>query len=200
MGCKLLPNEISALIGGGLALMGVFIGLGIQYLVDESREKKIIRGFLQTIQEDLTIIWDNLNEGTKDLWKEFEKEKKEGKTPLFSGNVSVSPDYLAIYHSNANLIGRVKNSNLRRKIVKAYASLQGLLEGYKVNSWRLDEKSKAVKENPSLYNKFNFELRYNAPKLKKKHDDFAELMEDLLETLEKELGRCKEWDFRSSQR
>ena len=201
MGCELLPNEISALIGGGLTVLGIFIGLGIQYLIDEGREQKIIQGFLQAVQEDITILWDEINEATGDLWKKFEKEKKEGKIPIFSSRISVSPDYLIIYSSNANLIGRVKNSNLRRKIVKVYTSFQALIEGYKMNSRVLNECREAVHEgNHSLYSKLNFELRDNAPELKEKHDDFAELMEDFLEMLEKELSQCKEWDFRSSQR
>ena len=42
--------------------------------------------------------------------------------------MSLTQDYFTIYHSNANLIGQVPNSKLRRRIVKIYTSLKVLID------------------------------------------------------------------------
>ncbi|MXZ13309.1 MAG: hypothetical protein F4Y78_04800 [Candidatus Dadabacteria bacterium] len=190
MGCEFSLSDTSALIGGGLTILGVCIGLLGQHLFEKRRQQNIVRGFLETLYEEFNALWEQINGVAEKHWKEFEKEKKEGKKPILHLYlVSISKDDLAIYRSNANLIVQIKDSDLRRKIVEVYMSFQALIEGYKINNRLLDERIEVegMLENEALLEQISSELHNRALDLERKHDDFRQSIEDLFKMLKKRI-------------
>lgn len=185
MECQLSSSVIGGLIAGGFAILAVYVAFGKQNERDEKRQQEIIQGVLQAFYEELGEVWDQYVEMTGDFWEKFQK----GKGEVLYLRISVSPDYLVIYRSNANLIGQIKDSELRRKIVRVYALLQSLVECYKINSDLVAQREKAIfDKNQELVDDTYIQLQSYALKLKEDHDRFRGLIEDLFKMLEKELS------------
>lgn len=153
---------------------------------DEKRQKEIILGFLQAIEEELHVLWNLYLEEFGVSWKNFE----EGKEEVFYVRVSISQDYFTIYHSNADLIGQIPDLDLRRKIVEVYTSLKAIIDNYKINSRLVDEHKKAVSNSDYFAATSSYsELQLHAPKLKGYHDELVGLMEDIFKRLEEQLSK-----------
>ena len=218
-------NFISALIGviaGGLitgyfSLKSVDKALEGQKELNKEDQRKIILGVLQAVYEEIYALQNQLNEVAESYWEEFEERRKNGTGAIFSCRLSVSQDYLAIYRSNANLIGQIEPEELRRQIVKVYTALQALIEQYRLNTMLLNEcreavanfkeadfrwkavinrlKERGVREKEIevnlkriLHNDIFSELETYAPELKKGHNDFEDLTKELFRMLKEIYG------------
>ena len=152
---------------------------------DEKRQKGLVLGVLQAIEEELHVLWKLYVREFGASWKNFE----EGKEDVFYVRVLISQDYFTIYHSNADLIGQIPDSNLRRKIVEVYTSLKAITDNYKINSRLVDEHIKAGINGDYFSSTSSYsELKLFAPKLKAYHDELVGLMEDVFERLEEQLS------------
>ena len=203
----LYSNLMASVVVGLITLLGVYLTLRGQRQCDKDRQEEIIQGVLQALYEELKEVWERLDEVAVDYWKKYEEEKGNKKRSIFSCHLTVSQDYLTIYRSNANLIGQIKRSELRRKIVRVYTLLQALVEGYRINTEFLDKCEEAdirwqaaeakgdeaeVKANKVLYERFYSKLEKYAPQLQKEHKYLKQLIEeDLLEMLREEFSKCR---------
>jgi hypothetical protein len=52
---------------------------------------------------------------------------------------AVGFDYFTIFHSNAFLIGRIDNVELRRLMVQTYTHAKGLIDSYRLNNSMLEK-------------------------------------------------------------
>ena len=178
-----------------------------QRQLDKDRQEEIVDGVLQAFYGELNILWERLNEVVGDRWKKYEEEEKKGKEAIFPLNLPFSGDYIPVYRSNANLIGQInKPPDLRQKIVIAYALFESLIRSYKLNTllvqkrqevrmmWKEAETKKDTEEvtvNKMLYEECSSSLQKFAPRLKARHDQFGELIEDLLKVLEEKFPHLK---------
>ncbi len=198
---------MGSVVVGLITLLGVYLTLRGQRQLDKSRQEEIVEGVLQALYEELDILWERLNELVKDDWEKYEEEKIKGKKAIFSCNLPIRKDYFTVYNSNANLIGQVnKPPDLRRKIVKVYTLFGALIEGYRKNTELLQKREEIrirwreaqtkgdtgeVTVNDMLYEECSSSLRVIAPKLKERHDEFGNLIEDLLKVLEEKFPHLK---------
>ena len=202
----------------------MYLTLQGQRQQDKGRQKEIIRGVLQAIYEELDSFWEQLNEEVDFYWEIFDWEMfGQRKIKHFDCRLSLSPDYITIYRSNANLIGQIEELKLRRKIVKAYMLLQSLMVGYGINTELLREYVKArnrlreaiakrkeaedkgdevearrneieAKGSEELLKGFCFELESYAPKLREVHYDSKKFTKELLDMLEERFSELKNED------
>ena len=118
---------ISALIGGGLSLLGavgaVLIDRKISRNEEESKERILLRGFINSIKTEITALWVD-NSSLESL--------KEGEP--FLKTVAITQDYFVIYSNNSPLIGRLKSEELRNQIVKTYTAARLLIDAYAYNN------------------------------------------------------------------
>lgn len=174
------------LIAAFLAVFVTFLG---QWIFDEIRQHQKIRSFLRGIYEELNEVYNQLNSfSVKNPWKEFDEEISHFYRNVFQ----VPPDYSIIYRSDANLIGRIENSDLRRKIVKTYGLLETLMEAYKTNTRLVTQFEQARYGGEGDSSSFYVQLRLVAPMLREKRDLFDESAKELLNMLEKELSKSNE--------
>ena len=182
------PGVISGLIVGVFAILGVFLTHTVQNRRDKKRQREIIQGVLQAVYDELSILYMHFNSPiVESSWKRFKYEEEERK--FFDSVLPVSQDHLITYRSNANLIGQIKDPDLRRKIVQTYMILQVLLESYIINNKLLNQYAEAEsKKEVELVAGLDRHLQAIAPMLEKWHNLFKELTEKLLEMLKKELS------------
>ena len=212
MGCELSESNISALIAAISALVGVVIGILGEHQLNAMRQRKIVRGVKQAFYEELNSFWKKLKKAVDFSWKDFDQKKIE----YFDCPLSLSPDYLTIYRSNANYIGQIDDLELRGKIVNVYMTLQALMQGYETNTKYFYEYKELIDRHEEvkaqyimplrgvgatearrnimetkglevLIDKSLRQLKGYAPELKKIHKEYTDLIEDLLEELRKDL-------------
>lgn len=177
---------IAAVIGGKMTAdsssKSVSQTLRGQERRDKERQQELILGVLEATYEELNEFWKDHTKGVKKYWEE-EFEKKG----YFSAHIEISSNYCIVYNSNANYIGQVPNSELRREIVKVYILLGELISGYKLNNRVLIEREKAIDAgNRELLHDIEHHLRQNGPKLKKEYYDLSTSIENLLKMLKEE--------------
>lgn len=180
------PTVISGLIVGIFALVGVFLSHMAQNRRDKKRQKEIIQGVLQALYEELNAIYNQLNSRSE----EYSMEKiDEVKDPYYYDAFTVAQDYSIIYRSNANLIGQIKSSDLRREIVKTYKALDVLMEVYKTNNRLIIQWQEAGNTgNRGLATTLFSQIRDITPELREMHNLSMKLTKELLNLLERELS------------
>ena len=195
---ELSASIISALIVGVFALAGVYFTLQGHRQLEKGRQEEIIRGVLESLYEELKVFHKQLNSSDlKNSWNKFQDVKfwaslpdfKEDDKPIFFGYFPTSVDFSIIYRSNADLIGRVKNSDLRREIVRNYTFIHILLESYRKNETLFDRCTEAYDKGEGKFGRSLLSsLQRIAPILKDNHDAVNESIEGLLEKLDEELS------------
>jgi hypothetical protein len=120
-------SSISALIGGVLSLLGavgaVLIDRKISRNEEESKEKILLRGFINSIKTEITTLWGDTS---------YLESLKEGEP--FLTTVAITQDYFVIYSNNSPLIGRLKSEELRKQMVKTYTAGRMLIDAYAYNN------------------------------------------------------------------
>lgn len=173
--------------GAFLTLLGVITAFIGHWVLNWWDIRKRIHATKQGIYEELKELRRLYNEELGVHWENFE----EGKD-AYEISVSLTQNYFTMYESNANLIGRITNSDLRLKIVKVYTLLKVITDSYKIHSTFLDKRNKAYDEGRyDLSAKIHSELVGSAVRLKGYHYRFMQLTEDIFEILREELSECR---------
>lgn len=160
------------------AVLALYIA---NHVLDKERQNRRIKALYQALYEELKEIGNAYDEEVGIFWKALEEERG---VKVFLVNLSLTQDYLAVYHSNANLIGQIPNSKLRRKIVKTYTLLKVLIDYYKQNNRMLDELEPiegTVEYDPNV---LDFTQR-----LQERHHRFERSLKKLIKMLKKELSK-----------
>ena len=207
----LWPSVISALIVGVITLLGVYETIHGQEKGDERRRKDTNKAVKRALRQELDTIWKDLSESVESFWEEYEQRK------FLDFRSFLSRDYLTIYRSNADHIGHIDDPELRDNIVKVYLRLQFLIDAYNLNTEFLKEYLKAedsykeatvkgahqaTQRSPQHMIQYAAEaagfeasmdkalrqLKRYAPDLKEQHEDFADLIGELLDMLEKDIS------------
>ena len=188
---SLISSLIGTLIGGVLALIGVYYGHKLQLSQKERQDQQMINGFLQAILTELDTCWER----ARDTVNPYIEELSEG-IP-FAVDVSIKTDFFTVYHNNSQLLGRVNDDHLRNLIVATYTRYKALVESYNVNTellrdWRQSRHMCAVTTEEDL-SKYYFDKAQNeyiqlvvfAKLLKTDHLLLKEQINDLLPALRK---------------
>lgn len=189
MGCGIWPTVIAGAVTAIAAFGSVFLTLEGNRNRDEKRQKEIILGVLQAIQEELGEIYGVLDRPeVKKLMEEIRNKEKD----FFNMTYPVPLDYLIIYRSNANIIGQVENPYLRSEIVRCYMVLQSLMERYRTNNLLLDRYHDAKKKSQAKLSLNLFsQLRNITTALEQEYNQFKISTEVLLRELRKESAKLK---------
>jgi len=99
-----------------------------QKRIADENEKNIITSLLQSIHDEIETIFDNYHENMG-----VRLESLEDNTPLLFYYPLVS-DFFTIYNGNAFLLGRIKDNDLRKSIIKTYTLAKGLIDSYRMNN------------------------------------------------------------------
>ena len=200
---------IGSLIIGASALLGVLI----TQIAQKWRQYNMITGVLEALYQELNLVraqlssdlmkeawtryddkkkfWNKFEDDKEKFWEEWKNSKDEDKA-IFPFYFPVSVNFSIIYRSNVNLIGEIKNLDLRRELVWHYFFLQLLVESYERNNGLFEQYKKAEFEGEKeLKDKFLYELYLLAPTLKDNYELFNGLVGGLMEILEKEIDRRK---------
>ena len=136
-------------------LAGAFVSALGLYLahreLDKERQKEKIKGLYQALYEELKEIRNAYNMDVTIHWESVEKNREQ----IFWNNISLTQDYPALYHANANLIGQIPDFKLRRRIVKTYTSLKVVIDYYRQNNRALDEHNRLLDKHEKLRDKLS---------------------------------------------
>jgi hypothetical protein len=180
----------SVLIGGGLSLLGAIVAVLIQGRMnkrqEELKEKLLLRGFIQSIKAEITILWDNYYGG---VGKQLES-LKEGEP--FLTTYPITQEYFTIYTNSSFLIGRIENEALRKTIVETYNTARVLIDSFRLNNELIKEMNQlehtAVHSGSSnLSNHIRMkldELKLYAPKILELQNNTKDRVENLLVLIE----------------
>ena len=169
------------------AIVGALATYTVQGVSDNRRQKQRILGALGGIHAELNTTCKELAlQYEKENWKNFKKSdpKQYHLPPFFTGPLQLPEDYAVVYRSNANLIGQIKNSDLRSKIVSTYRSLETFKNQHKAYK---TEYSSYLKEGP-MYSSRAVNLGQSALELIQDHESLTKSIKSILEMLEEEIS------------
>ncbi|WP_145585663.1 hypothetical protein [Yersinia rochesterensis] len=99
-----------------------------QKKVADENEKLIIKSLLQAIHDELETVFDRYQETMGSKIESLEKN-----TPLMMYYPLVS-DFFTVYNGNSFLIGRIKDNDLRKSIIKTYTLAKGMVDSFRMNN------------------------------------------------------------------
>jgi hypothetical protein len=125
---EFLSALIGAVIGGALtawsALRAQKQAAADERQRDEETERRTVEGALRAIAAELRVLktdtLDPLNETLE------ESAKSSGSGPLMMRRVE--QDHAAVFRSNAHLLGRVNDNDLREQIIRVYGIVGGAMD------------------------------------------------------------------------
>lgn len=137
-------SAISGAIIGGL-IAGFFALRSTQKSFDNQRkhadedEKKLIKGVLQSIHDEIETIIDRYQET---MGSRIESLGKDDALSFYYPLVS---DFFTVYNGNSFLIGRIADNDLRKQIIKTYTLAKGIVDSFRMNNdlvskWEFSEK------------------------------------------------------------
>lgn len=127
-----IMSIISALLGAGIA--GYFSNKATRDTLleqrkrDEENERTLIYSTLCAIHAEMECV---LARYMDSMGLRIE-ELPDNEPLLFY--YPLSSDYFSVFNGNSSLIGRIKNENLRKQIIKTYILAKGVVDSYKLNN------------------------------------------------------------------
>lgn len=126
------PNFVSslagALVGGVMALLGVFCADWLQLRRAHAEENKVLRGFLQAILTELETCWNRAESTSNPAIERLPAGR------AFEAEVFIDTDFFTVYHNNSHYLGHVRDHDLRNQIVATITTYKALVETYNVNT------------------------------------------------------------------
>lgn len=184
----LISTGVGALVGSVLTLVATLISHYLQCSNQKKKENALIHGFLQSIHAEIETLWDVYQDGMGN-----HIEVLEDGQPL-NYYYPITQEYFAVYATNAILIGKVKDHDLRKNIISTYTKAKGLIDSYRMNNdlvhkyeqsyWRFHETDATIhKANMKAHHQ---SLVKYAKELKETHHAVKGKVQDLLRELKKE--------------
>jgi hypothetical protein len=136
----------AAMLGGLFVLAGQQMANRAQRSRDQEADRDAVNGALQAIVAELKVLksnsFDQLERTLKDHAARCQEAKRNGSSPpppLAMGRTE--QNRVIVFQSNAGTLGRIKNGELRMKIIRVYGLIAGLadtLNDYALNfeRWR----------------------------------------------------------------
>lgn len=127
-----VTTVIGAIVGGLIA--GYFSSKATkdahanQKSISQENEAQIIRSLMQALHDELETIFDNYQENMGNRLESL----NDGQ-PLNFYYPLVS-DFFAVYNGNTFLLGRIKDNDLRKSIIKTYTLGKGMVDSFRMNN------------------------------------------------------------------
>lgn len=187
---------IGGLIAGFFSILATIMAFKNQRTQVDEGEKVIINSLLQAIHDEIETVYERYQEtmGAR-LESLAENEALNFYYPLVS-------DFFSVYNGNTFLIGRIKNNDLRKQIIKTYTLSKGMADSFRLNNelvHKFEYANKLFEETNQEVHKKHAIAHYSslisyASTLKQSHTHLKLEISDLLRTLRKngvlsELGK-----------
>ena len=185
----LISSGMGALVGSSLTLIATLISHNLQCSNQNKKENELICGLLQSIHDEIKTLWEVYNDGMGNCLEALEDGQ-----PL-KYYYPITQEYFTVYTTNAILIGKIKDHDLRKNIISTYTKAKGLIDSYRMNNdlvykyehsyWRFQETNSPI--HRSSMNAHHQALVKYAKGLKETHNDVKQKVQNLLGELEKEV-------------
>jgi len=119
---------VGGLIAGYYSLKATKEAHRHQKNLAEENEKLIISSLLQAIHDELETIFDRYQDSMGNRLESL----NDGEPLNFY--YPVVSDFFTVYHGNSFLLGRIKDNDLRKSIIKTYTIAKGLVDSFKLNN------------------------------------------------------------------
>jgi hypothetical protein len=179
------PVFVSALAGGSLALLGVYITHHLENCRKEKEKKFKLNSYLTSIHDEIETIWENYQEkiGPRII-------SVQPNSPLLV-YWPIADDYFSIYSNNTSNIFLINDHGLRKKIIVVYNKAKGMRDSLKMNNHLLSKYEFACSNNlanPTPTNQQMVDANLKvlveyADLLRKSHTELVTIVEELLRTL-----------------
>jgi hypothetical protein len=129
----LIGAVIGGLLTGRFALRAQKQAAEDQRRSERESEQRAIEGTLKAIAAELKVLkadsFDPLDKRLKEQARIREEFRKNNLgTPVPLAMTRTEQNRLTVFESNANMLGRVNDDELRKKIVRVYGLIKGLLD------------------------------------------------------------------------
>lgn len=145
-------SVISAVIGGIIAgyfsLRATNQSHANQKEIAENNELQVIKSLLQAIHDELETVFENYQATMGNRIESLQDGQ-----PLFWYYPLVS-DFFNVYNGNTFLIGRIKDHDLRKNIIKTYTLGKGMIDSYRMNNDLVQKQNTGILFMLKLSNKF----------------------------------------------
>lgn len=182
-------NLLSGLLGsivGGLCSVGAVWFQSTQTRADQRvAEKRIIRSYLLSLRTEVETLWKRYEETAGQLVTSL------GLNQPLLGFWPVTHDYFTVYNTNAFLLGRVEDDELRTLIVRTYNLAKGIVDSFRMNN-EMNSKLENAQllalqtQNPAFTQIANVQhqnLVNYATMLKARHNELKDHVERLLRAI-----------------
>ena len=168
-----IASLLGALIGGFLALIGVFFSHRLELSRQREQEQQLVRGYLQALHTELETCWNRAQVTVNPAIEDLPDNQP------FESETFIETDFFTVYHNNSNMLGRINDDNLRKMIVATYTRYKALKETYNVNT-------RYIQKWKSSGNEYHRQEAIDwAMALKKDHKQLKKELEELLPALRK---------------
>jgi len=127
-GSTIIAAVIGGCIAGYFAMRSTDKAFENQKKQAQQNEDKLIKGVMQAIHDETETVFERYQEtmGAK------LESLPEGQ-PLLVYYPLVS-DFFTVYNSNAFLLGRIPDNDLRKQIIKTYTLGKGIIDSFRMNN------------------------------------------------------------------
>ena len=119
---------IGGLIAGGFSLWAIRNSFGNQRQHAAENEKKMIKGVLQAIHDEIETLWEVYRKNMGEQVEALEENK-----PL-NYYYPLDSNYFTVYEGNSSLIGRIPDNDLRKQIIVTYTLAKGIVDSFRLNN------------------------------------------------------------------
>lgn len=190
-------------IAGGL-LGGLFTYLGVRLTINHEKQKNLaaekseVNAFCKAIYAELDSI---LSRYLFSIGDQIGKHRTDQPFLFF---YSVGEEYFTVFNSNAHLLGKVEDDELRSRIVRIYTFTKGHLDSLRMNNAMLAEVKALApighfkRDDPQFikYQNALAQLTAYAPTLVKSHADLVTGIEETLRKLKAAQDRISSAEIR----
>jgi len=181
----LISTAVGAFIGSFLTLIATFLSHKLQCSSQKKREENQVHGFLQAIHDEIETLWEVYIDGMGNRLETL------GENQPLTYYYPITQEYFIVYTTNASLLGKIKDHDLRKNIVSTYIKAKGLIDSYKMNNgsiykyehahWIFQETNNPIHQ--ASMNAHRQALVEYAKELKKSHNEMKQKTQGLLREL-----------------
>lgn len=129
---SLISGVVGAIIGGLLAgcfsLKATSKSHENQVKLAEDNEAQLVSGLLQAIHDEIETVFERYQ---NTMGVRLDTLEEGGAIAAY---YPLSSDFFSVYNGNSIHIGRIKNNELRRQIVKTYTLAKSMVDSFRFNN------------------------------------------------------------------
>ncbi len=116
------------LVGGGFTCLGLLINISNERRKSSAAEHHEVVAFCQAIATELHCVVGRYMDSVGTSMEQHDR------TQPFAYFYPVFEDYFTIFNSNASMVGKIQDRDLRSEMVQVYIIGKALLDTYKLNN------------------------------------------------------------------